>query len=92
MKLASLAPGPPPRSEILPMPLPLSPDLSPMDYSIWSILESKACANSHSSIDTLMTSLNRECGKIPQETLRATVEAFPCRLKALIKKNGGYIE
>ena len=71
---------------------PYSPDLNPMDYSIWSILESKACANSHTSIDSLMTSLNREWGKIPQETLRAAVEAFPRRLKAVIQKKGGYIE
>ena len=71
---------------------PYSPDLNPMDYSIWSILESKACDNSHTSIDTLMTSLNKEWGKIPQETLRAAVEAFPRRLKAGIQKKGGYIE
>ena len=71
---------------------PYSPDLNPMDYSIWSILESKACDNSHTSIDTFMTSLNREWGKIPQETLRAAVEAFPRRLKAVIQKKGGYIE
>ena len=69
-----------------------SPELNPMDYSIWSILESKVCANSHTSIDTLMTSLNREWGKIPQKTLRAAVEAFPRRLKAVIQKKGGYIE
>ena len=36
---------------------PYSPDLNPMDYSIWSILESKACAKSHTSIQSLKTSL-----------------------------------
>ena len=70
---------------------PYSPDLNPIDYSIWSILENKACANSHTSIDTLMTSLNREWGKIPQETLRTAVEAFPRRLKAVIQKKGGIL-
>ena len=35
---------------------PYSPDLNPMDYSIWSILESKACAKSHTSIQSLKTS------------------------------------
>ena len=29
---------------------PYSPDLNPMDYSIWSILETKACSKSHKSI------------------------------------------
>ena len=71
---------------------PSSPDLNPMDYSIWSILESKACARSHSNIKSLKESLEKECARIPQETLRAAVEAFPSRLKAVIQKKGGYIE
>ena len=31
-------------------------------------------------------------GYNPSGTLRATVEAFPGRLKAVIQKKGGYIE
>ena len=31
-------------------PQPYGLDLNPMDYSIWSILESKACATSHALI------------------------------------------
>ena len=71
---------------------PYSPDLNPMDYSIWSILESKACAKSHTSIQSLKTSLIKEWAKIPQETFRAAVEAFPRRLRGIIQKRGGYIE
>ena len=66
--------------------------LNPMDYSIWSILESKACAKSHTSIQSLKTTLIEEWAKIPQETLRAAVEAFPRRLRGIIQKRGGYIE
>ena len=71
---------------------PYSPDLNPMDYSIWSILETKACAKTHTNIESLKASLRREWDKIPQETLRAAVEAFPRRLNAVIQKKGGYIE
>ena len=71
---------------------PYSPDLNPMDFSIWSILETKACANSHSSIESLKRSLTRAWEQIPQETMRAAVEAFPRRLRAVIQKKGGYIE
>ena len=60
--------------------LPSSPDLNPMDFSIWSILGTKACAKSHSSVETLKKSLLREWVKIPQDTLRTAVEAFPERL------------
>ncbi|KAI6653924.1 hypothetical protein LOD99_3100 [Oopsacas minuta] len=68
---------------------PYSPDLNPMDYSIWSILETKACAKAHTNVESLKVLLRREWAIIPQETLRAAVEAFPRRLKAVIEKRGG---
>ena len=33
--------------------LPNSPDCNPMDYSVWSVLEAKACSKNHSSIESL---------------------------------------
>ncbi|KAI6646352.1 hypothetical protein LOD99_9223 [Oopsacas minuta] len=69
-----------------------SPDLNPLDFSMWSILESSACSKSHNSIESLKQSLTREWEKIPQEMLRTVVWAVPGRLKAVIKKKGGYIE
>ena len=71
---------------------PYSPDLNSMDYSIWSILETKACSKSYKSIESLKKSLVVEWGKVPQEVLRAAVEALPGRITAVIKKKGGYIE
>ena len=71
---------------------PSSPDLNPMDFSLWSILETKACAKSHKSVDSLKKSLLKEWSRIPQETMRAAVNAVPDRLRAVIKKMGGYIE
>ncbi|KAI6648521.1 hypothetical protein LOD99_8153 [Oopsacas minuta] len=47
---------------------PYSPDLNPMDYSVWSILENKACSVSHNTVSSLKISLCREWEKIPQET------------------------
>ena len=71
---------------------PSSPDLNPMDFSIWSIFEKNACAKAHTNIESLKKSLLREWTKIPEETLRAAVEAVPGRLRTIIKKKGGYIE
>ena len=71
---------------------PSIPDLNPMDFSIWSILQKNACAKSHSSVEALKKSLHREWEKIPQDNLRAAVEAFPQRLKRVVEKKGGYIE
>ena len=63
-----------------------------MDYSIWSILETKACSKSHKSIESLKKSLVVEWEKVPQEVLRTAVEALPGRIIAAIKNKGGYIE
>ncbi|KAF2886382.1 hypothetical protein ILUMI_01255 [Ignelater luminosus] len=69
-----------------------SPDANPMDYSIWSILESKVRAKKHASMDALKQSLKREWAKIPLEHIRAACESFPGRLKAIIHAKGGHIE
>ena len=71
---------------------PSSSDLNPMDFSIWSILETKACAKSHSSVKALKKSLLREWEKTSEDTLPAAVEAFPDRLKKVVGVKGGYIE
>ncbi|KAI6657855.1 hypothetical protein LOD99_597 [Oopsacas minuta] len=62
---------------------PYSPDLNPMDYSIWSILETNACSKSHTNVESLKRALCREWERIPQETLCAAVNAFPRDYKLL---------
>ena len=47
---------------------------------------------SHKSIESLKKSLVVEWEKIPQEVLRAAVEALPGKIAAVIKNKGGYIE
>jgi hypothetical protein len=39
---------------------PRSPDLNPLDYSVWSILEERACRESHTTIESLKEALQRE--------------------------------
>jgi hypothetical protein len=36
---------------------PQSPDLNPLDYSIWGVVEAKACRTSHPNITTLKASI-----------------------------------
>ena len=71
---------------------PCSPDLNPMDFSVWSILEAKACGKFHRSVDDLKRSLQRSWDEIPQEQLRAAVEAVRKRFEAVIKCKGGHFE
>ena len=53
-----------------------SPDWNPMDFSIWSILESRTCAKPHKNLKALKNSLEREWKRIPQEVLSAAAENF----------------
>jgi inhibitor of nuclear factor kappa-B kinase subunit alpha len=53
-----------------------SPDLNPLDYGLWSILEQKACAINHSSVSHLKKSLTKAWEEIPLETVRATIDQW----------------
>lgn len=69
-----------------------SPDLNPMDYSIWSILESKACTKPHASIEALKTDLIKAWKEITMETINKAIDDFPKRLRACINVAGGHFE
>lgn len=69
-----------------------SPDLNPLDYKLWSVLEAKACSKRHQNLDALKKSLIRAAAEIPQETIRAAIAAWPLRLKACIRARGGHFE
>ena len=71
---------------------PNSPDANPMDYSVWSILESEACSTRYSSEESLKRALKKAWSKISVEQLTAIVDNFPKRLKAIIAAKGGHIE
>ena len=71
---------------------PSSPDLNPMDYSIWSILEANACATRHGNIDGLKMSLLKAWAALPQRTVRAVVGGLGRRLEAVVKAKGGHME
>ncbi|EYC39233.1 hypothetical protein Y032_0667g1336 [Ancylostoma ceylanicum] len=69
-----------------------SPELNPMDFSIWSISESEACSTPAPSIEDLNHRLRKAWLKIPQNTLRATCQDFKRRLSLVIKARGGHFE
>ena len=71
---------------------PYSPDLNPMDYSVWSVLEAKACAKPHKSLESLNRSLLTEWDKISVKELRKIVKNFMKPLKLCIEAKGGHFE
>jgi transposase len=71
---------------------PYSPDLNPLDYSVWSILETHVGTKPHGNVEALKHSLQVAWSKIDVELLRAIVDNFPKRLRACIRAKGGYFE
>ncbi len=45
---------------------PSSPDLNPMDFCVWSVLEANSCVKSHRTVESLKFTLQKEWKKIHQ--------------------------
>ena len=71
---------------------PYSPDLNPLDFSVWSVLESKACSTPHKTLDSLKRSLKKAWDELDVTYLSATVGDFHKRLRACVKEKGGLFE
>ena len=71
---------------------PSSPDLNPMDFGIWSMLEHKACATSHKNIDALKHLLEKSWNEISPETLYVTCSQVIDRLRCMICAKGFFFK
>ena len=71
---------------------PSSPDLNPLDFSIWSMLKKDACSSEKLSVNHLNKSLQKAWADISQKKICAVVEAFRSRLKKVIDANGNQIQ
>ncbi len=56
--------------------LPSSPDINPLDYSIWSVLENKTNATSHQNISTLKTTIEKQWNKMSEEFILKASRSF----------------
>ncbi|CAD6198173.1 unnamed protein product [Caenorhabditis auriculariae] len=69
-----------------------SPDLNPMDYAVWIYLTEKVSSKNYPSIKALKTALIKKWDEIDDDYLRAVIDAYPKRLKAVINAKGGRFE
>ena len=69
-----------------------SPDLNPLDYSVWGILEEKVSASKPKIIDALKDCLLKAGDKLPNSLLACIVKQFRRRLNACIKAKGDHFE
>jgi len=69
-----------------------SPDLNPLDYSLWTELENRACSKRHTSLEMLKKSIVDAAKNLPMEVVRAAIDDYPTRLRACYKAKGGHFE
>ncbi|KIH47352.1 hypothetical protein ANCDUO_22592 [Ancylostoma duodenale] len=69
-----------------------SPELNVLHSSIWTMLEQKACQKKNTSVQALRKCQKKARNEIPQDHVRAAVEAYPKVLKTVIRAEGGHIE
>ena len=68
---------------------PSSPDLNPLNFSIWGYLVSKVLATHHKSLEPLKTKLRKEWSKMPQDVIRDSCRSFS---RLVIDSNEKHIE
>jgi hypothetical protein len=69
-----------------------SPDLNPLDYKPWVVLEDMACRKRQNNLDSMKRSLVKVAAEIPLETVRAAIAEWPECLKACVGAEGGHFE
>ena len=69
-----------------------SPDLNPLEYKLWAVLEDMISRKRHSNLDSLKRSLVKATAEIPLETVRAAIADWPEHLKACVGAEGGHFE
>lgn len=69
-----------------------SPDLNPLDYCIWSIIESEVNAEAHNSIESLKAAIESAFEKLDQQMINRAVDNWMKRLDKVIAASGGHFE
>ncbi len=71
---------------------PYSPDLNPLDFAIWHVLQTKGQAMPHANLDALRPSIIVELDRLAAEYIRKACRSFRRRQEATVAKNGAFIE
>jgi len=71
---------------------PNSPDLNPVDYSVWSILQEKVYKTRITDLDDLKHGIRTVWAKLDHAVIAAAVRQWRRRLSACVKADGGRFE
>ena len=65
---------------------PSSPDLNPLNYAIWGVLENKTRATSYPNIGSPKTAIEEEWNKMSEEIILKACKSFWRRVDTIIEK------
>ena len=71
---------------------PSSPDLNPLDYFVWSIVENITNMTSHNTKTSLIAAIRRVFAELPPALVKKACSQFRIRIEAVIEAEGAYIE
>ena len=71
---------------------PNSPDLNPLDFYLWSVIERESNKRSHNNVDSLRAAIEEAAATIPADHVINACRRFRSRLEAVVEADGGWIE
>ena len=71
---------------------PNSPDLNPLDYFVWSVVERESNKSRHANIESLAKAIRLGFKNIDRDTLKRACSQFRPRIEKVISVGGSYIE
>ena len=71
---------------------PNSPDLNPVDYSMWSILQEKMYKTRITDVDDLKHDIRTEWAKLDHDVIAAAVRQWRRHLSACVRASGVHFE
>jgi len=70
---------------------PNSPDLNPLDYYAWSVVERITNKSRHPNVTSLRTAIEAAFADIDSATLQRVCERFRSRIEAVIEVDGAIL-
>ena len=71
---------------------PNSPDLNPLDYYVWSVVERASNKSRHPNEASLKAAITEAFQEMDKEQMKRACSRFRPRMEAIIAAGGGYIE
>ena len=71
---------------------PSSPDLNPLNFSIWAYVQAKSCDQQHPNLDPLKAAVADVWNNLSMKYIRNVCKRFRPRVEAVVAAEGGYID